>query len=239
MRLWTVEGSIATVQMTLTAGAFQVGFALYLGCSNFIIGLLAAVPAFAGLIQLVSSYYVDRYGDRRLIIAWASLISRLLWIPMLLIPFTLAKSDWVATFLVLTLLSNVLSNVSGPLWTSLVSDIVPEDVRGRYFGSRNMYAGTVGTITSIVGGAFLDSATKRHVYSEPIAFAIIFVTATIFALMSFGCAIRSPDPKKEKKADPGEESGGALSFYAAPFLDRNYRLIITYYAEKLAKLIAQ
>jgi HEAT repeat protein/Na+/melibiose symporter-like transporter len=236
MRLWTVEAMVATVQITLTSGAFQVGFALYLGCSDFIIGLLAAVPAFAGLLQLFASYFAHRYGDRKKLVIWCSLISRLLWIPMLLVPFTLPKADWVSMFLVLTLLSNALANISAPLWTAWISDLVPEDVRGRYFGSRNMYAGIVGTVMSIGGGAFLDSATKRHLYSEPMAFAIIFICASTFALMSFYCGWRSPDPGPSAAASDGgpndsiETKRGALAFYAAPFADRNYRLIITYYA---------
>src|SRR4051794_30834992 len=86
LRIWTVEGCVSTVQMTLTSGAFITGFALYLGCSNTQMGMIAAIPAFAGLLQLFSSYFAQRYGTRSVIVPVFAFLSRILWIPALLIP---------------------------------------------------------------------------------------------------------------------------------------------------------
>ena len=65
LRLWTLEGCVATVQISLTSGAFQTGFALFLGCSPFWLGALGGIPALAGLVQLLSSYLAQRYGERK------------------------------------------------------------------------------------------------------------------------------------------------------------------------------
>jgi MFS family permease len=131
LRLWTWEASVATVQITLTQGVFQTGFALYLGCSDFWIGVLAAIPAFMGLLQLLVSYLAQRYGRRKLTVQWSSFASRLLWVPIFLIPFVLPKPLWVGAFLALTLMSAILGNVAAPLWMAWMSDLVPEDGRGR------------------------------------------------------------------------------------------------------------
>src|SRR5579863_6805894 len=144
LRLWTVEASVATVQLTLTSGAFQTGFALYLGCNNFLIGVLAAIPAFAGLLQLVASYLAERYASRKFIVTVFALAGRLMWLPMLLIPFVLPKDLWVAAFLILTLLSSACGNIAAPSWMVWITDLVPADIRGRYFGQRNAYSGIVG-----------------------------------------------------------------------------------------------
>ena len=231
LRLWTVEGSVASIWGTFVGGVFQTGFALYLGCSEFVIGVLAAIPAFAGLLQLVSSYYAQRYGNRKRIVVWYSILGRLLWVPMLLIPFVLPRSLWVGVFLILTLLSNALLNVSSPLWTAWISDLVPRDYRGRYFGRRNMYAGFVGMVASIVGGLFIDHATKQATMSQPVAFGVLFGVASIFACCSFFLGSRSPDVAQPRgAAADAPAANGALRYYEAPFKDRNFRRIMLYNA---------
>ena len=229
LRLWTVEGCIATVQGSLTSGAFQTGFALFLGCSPFWIGALGGIPALAGLVQLFSSYLAQRYGDRKPLALWFSFAARAFWIPILLIPFVLPHTLWVGAFLLLTLLSALCANVSAPLWTAWITDLVPNDNRGRYFGRRSMFAGWVGMIVPILGGYFLDGATKSHSFSQPIAFAVIFASATLFAFGSLGLGLQSPDVPAAKR-DVNEAPEGALAFYRAPFADQNFRRIIAAFA---------
>ena len=229
LRLWTVEGCIATVQGSLTTGAFQTGFALFLGCSPFWIGALGGIPALAGLVQLFSSYLAQRYGSRKPLTMWFSFAARAFWVPILLIPFVLPPTLWVGVFLGLTLLSSLCANVSAPLWTAWITDLVPEDNRGRYFGRRNMFGGWVGMIVPILGGTFLDEATRSHAFSQPIAFAVIFGAATLFALGSLGLGLQSPDvPTLKRNVSEPRES--ALAFYRTPFADRNFQRIIAAFA---------
>ncbi|MGI4787724.1 MAG: MFS transporter [Janthinobacterium lividum] len=230
LRLSTLEGCTATVQGQLTGGAFQIGFALFLGCSSFWLGALGGIPAFAGLVQLFSSFLAQRYGERKALIAWFSLVSRLLWIPMLLIPFVLPRSLWVGAFLLLTLVSALCINVSAPLWTAWITDVVPEGSRGRYFGQRNMYSGWVGMVVPILGGYFLDAATKRHSGSEPMAFGVLFVAASVFAFGSFGLILRSPDVPQVKSGTDGQPHESAFSYYKAPFADRNFQRVMAFLA---------
>lgn len=228
LRLSTWEGCAATVQGQLTSGAFQTGFALFLGCSSFWLGALGGIPALAGLVQLLSSFLAQRYGERKALIAWFSFASRLLWVPILLIPFFLPKTLWVGAFLLLILLSSLCMNVSSPLWTAWITDVVPESSRGRYFGQRNMYAGWVGLVVPILGGYFLDAAVKRQGGSEPAAFAVLFLTATVFALGSFGLIWKSPDVPQAKSGAGGEVLETALAYYKAPFQDKNFLRVIAF-----------
>ena len=230
LRLSTLEGCAATVQGQLTSGAFQTGFALFLGCSSFWLGVLGGIPALAGLVQLVSSFLAQRYGERKALIAGFSVTSRLLWVPILLIPFVLPKTLWVGAFLFLTLLSALCMNVAAPLWTAWITDIVPAASRGRYFGQRNMYAGWVGLVVPILGGYFLDSAVKRHSGGEPAAFATLFLAASVFALVSFGLILKSPDVPQIKSGAEGEVRESALAYYKAPFADKNFQRITAFLA---------
>ena len=236
LRLWTVEGCVATVQISLTSGAFQTGFALFLGCSPFWLGALGGIPALAGLVQLLSSYLAQRYGERKPLVLWFSFVSRLLWVPMLLIPFVLPRPWWVGTFLALTFLSSLLANVSAPLWTAWITDLVPEDNRGRYFGRKNMYGGWVGMLVPVAGGYFLDAASKNPAWGQAAAFAVIFGAATLFAGGSLGLAARSPDVPQERAGADGGGWAAALDYYRAPFADMNFRRITAYV---VAMVVAQ
>lgn len=233
LRNWTIEGCTATVQITLTQGAFQTGYALFIGCSHFVIGALASIPAFAGLLQLASSYLAQRYGRRKYLVAWFSLASRLLWLPILAIPFTLPRHLWVDAFLILTLLSSALSNVSSPLWTAWITDLVPADNRGRYFGQRNMYAGSVGMAVSVLGGIFLDTASRLHLYSQAAAFAIVFAVSCVFAFPSVFIAFGSPDPSESRSLpehEDGNPSGSVWKYYAGPLTDRRFLRVMVFLA---------
>ncbi len=230
LRLSTIEGCVASAQGQLTSGAFQTGFALFLGCSAFWLGALGGIPALAGLVQLFSSFLAQRYGERKKLIAWFATISRLLWVPMLLIPFVLPKTLWVGAFLLLTLLSALCMNVAAPLWTAWITDVVPEGSRGRYFGQRNMYGGWVGLVVPILGGYFLDAATRRHGGSVPLAFAALFGAASVFALGSFVLVLRSPDVPQVKPGADGEARESALAYYKAPFADRNFQRVMAFLA---------
>ena len=106
---------------------------------------------------------------------WFSFASRLLWVPMLLIPFVLPRPSWVGTFLILTLLSCVLANVSAPLWTAWITDLVPEDNRGRYFGRRNMYAGwSAWSSPSSAAASWTPRRRGTGMATRALAFAVIF-----------------------------------------------------------------
>ena len=47
--------------LTITGGVFLVTFALKMVASNLVIGLLAAIPPLAQLIQIPSVYLVEKY----------------------------------------------------------------------------------------------------------------------------------------------------------------------------------
>jgi hypothetical protein len=66
------DGLATRVMVTLTGGVFLVAFALKLGASNSMIGLLAAIPSLAQLIQIPSIYLVEKYRVRRAISVYTS-----------------------------------------------------------------------------------------------------------------------------------------------------------------------
>lgn len=226
LRISNWEAVTSTAHFTLTSGAFQTGFALWLGASNFWMGVLGAIPTLAGLVQLVSSYVVERRGERKLFTAWSSLLGRLLWLPILLVPVILPAGLRMPAFFLLFTLSSVLLSVPVPAFMSWMSDLVPPDHRGRYFGKRNMLAGITAMGVSLPAAWFLDMATKRHVFPEWIGFGALFGTAVACGVASFVLLLRQAEPRMQRSDH--ERPAGLLAFYRAPLKDKAFRALIVF-----------
>jgi hypothetical protein len=81
------DGVASQAMGILTGGAFLVAFAIKLGASNFVIGLLAAIGPLAQLLQLPSIFLVEKVRNRRAITVIAAGLGRLSWLLTALIPF--------------------------------------------------------------------------------------------------------------------------------------------------------
>ncbi len=227
LRLSNIEAIAATVHVSLTGGAFQTGFALWLGASSFWMGVIGAAPTFAALVQLVSSVAVERLGRRKGMTAWFSLLSRSVWLPILLIPWVLPADLRLYGFVALLIASSVAIQVPVPAFTSWLSDLVPADHRGRYFGRRNMLAGLTAMAASLPPAWFLDKAVDGGLVSKPVGFAVLFGVAVAFGLVSFLVLLRQPEPPmaRSESATSGGLAG-MVSAYRGPLRDRAFRRVL-------------
>ncbi len=225
------EAVLATMHGTLTGGAFQTGFALWLGASNFWMGVLASIPTFAALIQLVSSYFIEKRDERKRFTAWFSVVARTLWLPILLIPFLLPERVQFSAFVMLLLLSSVLLNVPIPAFLSWLSDLVPPDHRGRYFARRNMLAGIVAMVVPLPAAWFLDLAVERKLFPEAVGFAVLFGVGVVCGIIGFVLLLEQAEPPMNR-TEPMEAQGvrGVLAFYRAPFAEPNFRRLMIFSA---------
>ena len=76
MRHLILDGVCSQVLGVLTGGAFLVAFALMLGANNVTIGVIAAIPSLAQLMQVPALYIVNRIKRRRLISVACSTVGR-------------------------------------------------------------------------------------------------------------------------------------------------------------------
>ena len=89
LHLVIVEGLTTEAMTVFTQGVFLVSMALLLGASNFQIGLLAAMPTFTNIFQLVSIWLVKKYNNRRAVSVWCSVAARL---PLIIIGILLLSA---------------------------------------------------------------------------------------------------------------------------------------------------
>ena len=123
---WYVRnGMFFKIMETLSIGVFLTAYALSLGASNLIIGVLAAIPSLTQLAQLPAVYLVERIASRRLVAVSLTLASRLFLLgaaaAALLHPGTLALLLLVTAFAIRYLFGAI----SGCAWNRWVRDFLP------------------------------------------------------------------------------------------------------------------
>lgn len=222
MRIAVYEAFPAQIYATLTGGVFMPAFALVLGANNFYIGVLSAIPFFANLFQLAGAYFVENYPWRKKLCIVSSSIPRLAWLPAIILFLLLAPQSAGMTLgilLAFLILGHALLAISGVSWLSWMTDVVPENIRGRYFGLRNSIVSIATVITTFAGGWFLD----LHQGSRA-AFGILFLTAAAAGAVCMILLIKQPEPAK--KLLPKSER--FFQHYGEPFKQPNFRRLLRF-----------
>ena len=220
------DGIFAHVFATLTGGVFLTGFALYLGMDELMIGLLASMPFWVTVFQLPTSYFIIRNGERKKIAVGAAAIARFLWVPILLValvPF-LEPSTKTLTVLGLIFLSYVFISVSYVSWLSWMSDLVPDRMRGRFFGTRNMFCGASGMVAMVIYGRLLDGLKNYSFGSLPAGFSVTFTTAVLFGMMSL-FFLKNISESSSNQMQPNHSFRKEM---AMPIKDANFRRFLVF-----------
>lgn len=193
LRFATTEGAFANVFITFTGGAFVAGLALMLGANDFQIGFLAAIPFLSQIAQLASTFFVDRFHNRKTAVLILSAIGRQIWwlVGLVLI---LHVDRGLEILMAVMLISNVGVMAATPSWMAWMADIVPERLRGRYFGLRSAVLAVITVVAALVGGVILDYAA--HHEREYLGFVVIIVISCLCAGIALFILSRIPDPSR-------------------------------------------
>jgi sugar phosphate permease len=162
-------------------------FLLDLGASAVEIGLLASIPQMTNLLQPLGAYLGDRFKSRN----WYSLLifgtSRLLW--LLIVPgiWLVSSSHMAGRQLVLLTLfiiwvTNILEALGRASFFSWMAVLVPERLRGRYFGFRN----SVVNLTNLIGVPLLGLAVSKWPGGSLSGFGAVLVLGIVLGIISLG-----------------------------------------------------
>jgi len=238
MRLSVGDGALATVMGSLTGGVFLTGFALALGASSLQVGVLAAIPAFANIAQIIGSFLIEHWGHRKAICLWSSTFARLLWLAIVAVGLLGAAQGWSgAVWLMagLTVVSSMLNSISGVAWLSWTRDLVPESSRIGFFSRRSQMNTMLSLVFGLAGAFFIDAWQRRDA-SSAAGFAWIFLFAVAMGIGSLCLMAAIPEPTVER----GEHKRPRFArLLALPLLDHAFRpLIIFYFCWNLAMNMA-
>jgi MFS family permease len=204
--------------MYITTGAAVTRFAKLLAMPKFGFGILAAIPFASALIQLPTSYFIERYGHRKGFFITTGVIHRGLWTVVAFIPWLLPKTMQWQGFLLVIAVSWVFGQMPVPIWVSWMADLVPGRIRGRYFSRRSQIGQIIGLVVTICVGVVLDRAEiigpKALLRTASIALLVGGVLGTI-DFFSFFPVMEFHRPKPNPEISLGQ-------IVHAPLRDRNF-----------------
>jgi len=208
LKLVILAVAFGIVQFNIVSGIAMAGYLRALGVSDFLFGLLFAIGPMLSPLQLFASFVLEKTRKRKQMMLTAGLIQRIVWLPFGLVPFfvpleNLTLRIWmVALFMIISAFGGPFMNVS---FHSLMADLVPEHIRGRYFAMRVR----VFTVCGIIGGIF--TAWILDNFDPFYSYAIVFSMATILGSADILCFLGVKYPALEKPEGGGESFFKMLS----------------------------
>lgn len=184
-----LDGSAFSAMAGLT-GNYITPFALALKATTAQIGLLTSVPSLLmSLAQLSAPRLSEKAGSRKGLVLPTVFLHALMWLPVFLVPYLVpnGKVWWLIAFVSV---STVLGAMANPAWGSMMADLVPQRIRGRYFAARGRIASLVALVFMFLAGGILQLAGP-NVF---LGFAILFGGAVVFRLLSFYFLTRMWEP---------------------------------------------
>ncbi len=163
---------------------------------------LAALPSLAGaLVMWHAANVVDRIGQRKKLIVYGCVIQSLTWLIAAAAVFVWPDLRYWMMLLAF-ILYLIMHYFTAPIWTSLMGDLVPEDRRGRYYGSRNFLVGVMVVVCTFAGGVWLDHSKKIFPGTPDLfGYFVLFIVAMLARLQSSRYLSQMHDPEYHPKKD--------------------------------------
>ncbi|MBU2560638.1 MFS transporter [archaeon] len=218
------DGLASQTMGVFTGGIFLVAFALLLGASNLVIGILAAIPPLTQLVQIPGVYLVERVRNRRAISVYASIFSRTFWILVASIPFLFSPKLGVAILGIGLLFQSIFGAIGGISWNSWMRDLVPEERLGTFFSKRMRYAMSLSIVLSLAAAAFIDYWKKVYPESELYAYSILFFLGFLAGMIGIYFLSTTPEPRMPLV----EKRQKFQEIILQPFGDKNFKNLIMF-----------
>ncbi|WP_018754632.1 MFS transporter [Paenibacillus terrigena] len=211
--LWvlTLEGVPAIIMLTLLGGPFLTGYLLHLGATSQQIGLVLSMASIVNVVQVFVAYWMQRITNRYWVLVTFSAIHRIGWAATGLIPFIFPSDYWIPVFLTMYSIAFLGNAISGLVWTSLVGDMVPAGIRGRYMGIRNTMLNALGSLVLFIGGQALDRFPGQQ------GFNLLFIAIGICTVLNIIAFANYPKIPLAKSTE-----SEFLPMLKKPFQDRAF-----------------
>jgi len=221
-----IDGFTSQIMVNLTTGTFLISFALILGASTLIIGILSTIPALCQLSQIFGIFLVERIRKRKLITFSFLLLYRVSLLLIAFMPFFI-RSDFAILFFMLFLTFRYLfASIGHTAWSSWMHDLIPKNELGRFFGKRQFISSIFILFTSLIGANFIEFWKNNYVEYETISYSILFFTAFIFGMISLFYIYKVPEPIMNLRENKLKFSKLLLN----PLKNKNYKHLLGFLA---------
>ena len=216
-----------TAMSQLTGGVFLTGLALALGAGPFTIGVLAALPLASKIAQIGLSWWIERAGHWRSSTIAGAVVSRVAL--LIVTPLALLQgrdNERLAALIIIIATSSLAASVFELSFLTWMAELIPEPLRGVFWGRRGRNAGIVGIVASLLASLVLDGVSQEHGAADP-RFAIVFGAGAVVGLVGIGFLRRLPSPRRTRTRRDGD---GWHTSLTRPLGDPNYRRFLLFSA---------
>lgn len=224
LRLLIVEAAFSGGAAALTSGVILTAFALHLGASNVMVGVLASAPFLSQLLQLPAIGMVERWRQRKQIAVTTSLIGRAMLAVMAMLAFFHGTGP-LLLFLAAQLLLCGLGAIGACAWNSWMRDLAPEERLGKVFAQRTVWLTAISLVLGLVAALALDwtppGSTARN-----LVFAGMFAAGCITGLISARVVAAMPEPLMP----PASGEIRLLELLSQPLRDHNFKRLLVFVA---------
>ena len=200
LRYFWLDGFFSAISENFFLGFIPL-FALAYGATNGQIGIMTAVANLMGTISLFpGARLAERVGQRKPIVVWSGGgLGRLALFGLAGVPFLFDQPQTaILAIIALNGLRAFMGNLGNPAWTSLVADLVPGFLRGRYFSSRNMAVGLAALVVAPLAGWLIKIGNGR-LELDFLGYQSVFFLAFVFGMFGTWYFYRIPEPSPTDK----------------------------------------
>ena len=209
--------------VAMTQGMPLMMFMEALGASGVLIGSAMTMLQLSLVMQVPGAFFASRLAARKRFWAAVVLLSRALWfVPVIFLVMMPNRPATIATAMIwLAAISAMLGQSVSALWYSWMADLVPDRMRGRFWGIRQSWTMIAFLLGMGVAGYVLDAFPSPHQAAGGSWTAYIFLFSVGAALGCIDIIIHLWVP--EPKGHPEPKSVNWWSRLIEPMRNADFR----------------
>ncbi|MBS1524899.1 MAG: MFS transporter [Bacteroidetes bacterium] len=222
LKLVVADGLSAEAMVVFTSGTFLTAMAIQMGASNFQLGVLAALPTFTTIFQLLSIWLVQKFKNRRAITAFCNFMARVPLIAIGVLPFLFTAGTSIEILIVMLFFQHIFGDLAGASWNAWMKDLIPGSKLGSFFSHRSRMAQTLNVSLSLATALGLDYIKSHYPASEIMVYHLLFLAGGMLGMVSVVLLLRTPEPEASKI------DGNLFALFSRPLKNRNFRNLLIF-----------
>jgi MFS family permease len=190
--LFIIDGALINAALVLTAGIFLSGYIVYLGGSDFLVGLLNNSMTWAAMAAVFSYLIYERMVRRKKFLLTLLVASRLLVCSAVFLPLLFGKGQMTLGILTaMVIVGNVLWGIYAIGYSVWMIESFSKETRRAFIYQRIFWLRITFSFFTILMGFILDWSGKSYA-----GFVIIFLTSLVLSVIDAVVLHHVKEPEK-------------------------------------------
>ncbi|MBN2655531.1 MAG: HEAT repeat domain-containing protein [Spirochaetales bacterium] len=221
MNLSIIAGTGFTLWFSVasTQPIFNVFFTNVFGATSAQLGLLVSLIQLSAVFHLMAIFVYGSLRTRKTYFIIMHLIHRVFALILAFVAFMAGRKgvqpSYITLIIISVSLSWVFSNSSAAGWWSWMADLIPERMRGTFFGRRSSIMQIVNIIWFMGVSILLDTLTSFNLFN---VYGVIFLFGAAAGILDIVLFIFVPEPPSE------DTEKISISDFFEPLGNRNFLL---------------